>query len=61
MVDMKETKHETFRSDLASFESGFSGFMIENREDNWKPTSCTFFQDSDKSKSWAYCSFEREF
>jgi len=57
---MGETKHEAVRASMSSFETGFSDYMIENREGNWRPTRCTFFRDGDQKRSWAYCSFERE-
>lgn len=60
VIDMKEIKHETFRSDMMNFENDFAGYVISNREDQWKPRKCTFFRDDDKMKSWAYCSFQRE-
>jgi hypothetical protein len=60
VIDMKEIKHETFRSDMMSFENDFAGYVIGNYEDHWKTRKCTFFRDGNKMKSWAYCSFERE-
>ena len=57
---MKEIKHETFRSNMTSFENDFAGYVIGNYEDHWKTRKCTFFRDDNKMKSWAYCSFERE-
>jgi len=55
---MKEIKHETFRSGTMGFERDFADFLISNNKDHWKAKKCTFFRDSDKLNSWAFCSFE---
>ena len=57
---MKEKRmYETLRSEQAVFDRDFSDYMLEKHREGWNVESCSFFQDHDKDRKWAFCTFER--
>ena len=57
---MKDKRmYETLRSERAGFDRDFSDYVIEKQKEGWKVEGCSFFQDNDGDRKWAFCTFGR--
>jgi hypothetical protein len=55
-----EYVNEMFRSESNNFYENFAEYLIGKRTDKWRVRNCTFFNQDDKKKMWAWCLFERK-
>jgi hypothetical protein len=54
-----EYLHETFRSEVGTFDKNFADYLVGRREEDLHIKTCTFFRDVKEQKKWASCLFER--
>ena len=54
-----EQNYEMFRSDTGDFNQNFGKYLILKQRNNLDVKKCTFFDQKDKKKMWAWCFFEK--
>jgi hypothetical protein len=55
-----EYVNEMFRSESSEFYKNFGDYLVNKRGDDWNVKNCTFFQDDDEKRMWAWCLFEKK-
>lgn len=54
-----EYRQEMFRSDTGDFYENLGEFLALQKRNDWDVKNCTFFDQKDKKKMWAWCLFEK--